>query len=470
MSKNIPKSKGNAPTDKKRGCLKGVLLSVLLLLVVLHFTASFIATRVANQQLLKQLQADARVGNIDISLLWGRVGIRNLHIAQPEGFIGEDMVQLEKLVLTVPPGKAIKRDPLEVRNLHLDGLTLNFISDTNGIYNFTQIGPPAKTETAVIAEDPTEPAKPLPLWIKNILLENIQLHFVDLAKAWEFNLQDIRLEVTDVQMAYDTGKGPGMVYLDVIFPGGDQDGKLKVIAKVGRIDPSQPESLPPIQVAMGLIGFDLDLLTPFLVPSPTVAKTAFGGDAFDFLIFFDLAPGENPASQSISGSFDLTTNNGYRINNKLGGTLDKPVLPFTALFANILGNQFGRITKLGGNVAQGGLEAGKAVAGTGVAAVKGAGKTVSGLAGGVLRTAKGVVTLDKEDTFGGMKDATLGTVGNLTDTVTNTASTAGKGLSDTAGAVSGSTNRDKWWAEIDDRLLAFETETQAWFEANPFPE
>ena len=83
---NMPKSHETTPTRKKRGCLKIALLTILILLVVLHFSASFIAKGVANKQLPKQLQTDASVGYIDISLLLGRVGIRNLKIAQPEGF------------------------------------------------------------------------------------------------------------------------------------------------------------------------------------------------------------------------------------------------------------------------------------------------------------------------------------------------------------------------------------------------
>lgn len=466
---NLPKSTETTPARKKSGCLKIALLTVLVLLVVLHFTASFIAKGVANKQLPKQLQTDASVGYIDISLLLGRVGIRNLQIAQPEGFEGDDMVHLEKLVVAVPPGKAIKHNPLEVRNVHLDGLKLNFISDTNGIYNFTQIGPPPKNEPETEEVEAAEPAEPMPLLIKDILLENIQLNFKDLAKDWEFIMQDIRLEVSNIQMEYDSGDGPALIQLDVLFPGGDAVGKLKVIAKVGSLLPSDPERVPPVQLAVALVGFDLDLLTPFLVPNPTVAKTAFGGDGFDLLIFFNLGAGESPDTQEIDGFFELATNKGQKTDDKLSGSLAEPNLPFTTLFADILGNQFGRITKLGSNVAKGGLEAGKAVAGTGVAAVKGAGKTVAGFAGGVLRTAKGVVTLDTEDTLGGMKDATVGTIGDLTDTVTDTASAAGEGISNTTGAVTGSTQRGIWWSEVDTRMTAFEKQAAEWFEKNPFP-
>lgn len=471
---NLPKSEKPDKPIKKRGCLKIGLIAVVLLLIVLHFTISFIASNVANKKLPTLLQTDAEIGGIDFSLLLGRIGLRDLQIAQPEGFEGDNVVTLDKLVVAVPLVKAVGLNPLEVRKVHLDGLDLNLIVDTNLVLNVTKLGPlPSEEPVEEIPEEEetvAEASEPIPLWLKDVLIENVNLHFKDLERdGWEFHIQDIRLEMENIQVDYDSGEGPALIKADLIFPGGKKDGKLKLLAKVGTITLTKPQQVPPIQLALGLIGFDLDLLEPFLAPSPTVAKTAFGGGAFDFILYLNLQAGEDPATRNISGHFDLTTDSGTKIDNKLGGTLAKPYLPFTTLFADILGNQFGRITQIGGNVAKGGLEVGKAVAETGITAVKGVGKAATGLIGGVFKSAKGIVTLDGDAAMGGLKDATVGTASNLTNTVTNTAGAAADGIGSTAGAVSGSTKSKTWWSKVDARMLAFEERANQWFEENPFP-
>jgi len=469
---NLPKNAvDESPRKKKKGCLKIAILTVIVLAVVINLTISGIAKSIANKQLPSLLETDANIGGLDISLLLGRLGLRRFTIEQPEGFEGDSLMKLDKLVVVVPPHQAIKGNPVEIRNVHLDGLDVNLIVDTNVVLNVTTLGP-APTEEPVeeVLEEETIVADVVPLWIKNLLLENVNLHFKDLERnGWEFNIEDLRLEMENIQVEYDSGRGPGRIHGDLLLPGGYKTGKMKLRAKVGTISPSKPKQTPALRLAIGLIGFDLDLVKPFLVPSPTVAKTAFGGSAFDFTLFVRIDAGEDPTTQAVTGKFNIATDSGTKINGKLGGTLAKPDLPFVQLFANILGNHFGRITRLGGNVAKGGLEAGKAVAGTGVAAVKGVGKTATGLVGGVFRTAKGVVTLDKDEALGGLKDSTVGTASNLTETVTDTAGAAADGVGKTAGEISGSTRSKKWWDNIDQRMLAFETNADQWFDTHPFP-
>lgn len=465
---------GESPSEKPRkkfGCLKITLLVLVLLAVVFHFTVSGIAKNIANKQLPEQLQTEAELGGLDLSLLLGRVGLSDLSIQQPEGFEEGPLLEMEKLTLVVPPVKAAKRDPLEIKQFTISGLTLNLISDTNQVMNVSKIGPPPSEEAAEIVEEPeeAEPGEPLPIWLNELVLENINLQFKDLAKDWEINLQDLNLEMENIQVDTDSGKGPGMLRADLIIPEGRVEAKIKLIAKIAPISTSATDRTPPIQIALAIVGFDLGLVDPFLQPSPTAAKTAFGGSAFDFLLFFELGDGSNHTEQEITGFFELTTNRGTELDDKLSGTFAEPVLPFTTLFVDILGNQFGRVTKLGANVAKGGLEAGEAVLDTGATAVKGAGKAVTGFAGGVLKTAKGVVTLDKDDALGGMKDATVGTAGHLTNTVKDTAGAVGEGVGETAGAVSGNTKSKQWFDEVDKRMAAFEEEAAKWFADNPFP-
>lgn len=440
---------------------------MILLAVGLHFAVPVIVTSVANSQLPQQLHTDSSLGGAKVNLLTGSFGLHELSISQPEGYEEGELLRMGSMSVSAPIIEAVRQNPVLVRRVHLDGLDLHLISNEEQVLNVTRIGPQAPEEEEI---EKTEPAAPPPVWIKEILLENLNLVFHDLAQEWKIELSDMRFEVQNLQVEYDAGKGPGRIMGIVGFHSPKASGQLRLHGKIGTISPSKPEQVPTLQLAVGLIGFDLDLVSPFLKPSPTVAKTAFGGSGFDLNLFIQISPGDAPESQGIAGAFRLETDGGHIVSNNLGGTVAQPVLPFMGLFADILGNQLGRVTQLGGNVARGGLEAGRAVTDTGTAAVKGAGRAVSGLASGALRTARGVATLDRDEALGGMKDATVGTAGNVTGTLTDTVGTAGRGLGSTVNVVRGKDQIDKWWNEVDTRKSAFDEQAEVWFTENPFPE
>jgi hypothetical protein len=465
-------------TDRKpRGCLKtfflGLLVLVLLLVGFLIAGLPTVVNNVANKQLPAQLGTEATLGSAGINLFRGRFGLNDLTIQQPEGFadlMEGPLLSLEELKVVLPLGGAVGQDPVTIESLLLSGLDLHLIQDTNQVLNVSTLGPAAPVEEPEeLTEDDAEPAPVPPVWLKNVLLENLHVAFRDEARDWNLELADITFELDNLQISEAQTDGPADLKGHIHFHSEKASGRLQLLGKIGVISPDRPEEVPTVQIALGLIGFDLDLVEPFLAPSPSVAKTAFGGSGFDFHLFMQIAPPAEEASQEISGRFELKTDRNHTISDKLGGTVAEPVLPFTTLFADILGNQFGRAISMGGNVAQGGLEAGKAVGKTGVEAAKGVGKTVGGFAGGVFRTAKGVATLNKDEALGGMSDATVGTVKNAAGTVTDTAGTAGSGIADTAGKVTGSDDVDAWWLNVEQRQADFEQLAMAWFEENPFP-
>jgi hypothetical protein len=465
--------------SKPRGCLKPLFIGLLVLFILvigfLLLGLSGVVTRVANQQLPKQLSTDASLQSTSINLMGGRFGVSGLILEQPEEFRASTdtaLLSLGSLNLHMPVSSAVSQNPLHIADLQLSGLDLNLISNTNKVLNVSLLGPKPVAEDVVPVEEidlPEEPAAVPPVWLEHALLDNIHIAFQDEARDWNIDLSDITFEITNLQITESQGEGPGEVKGYIFFHSEKASGRLQLLARVGVITPGKPEVIPTLQIALGLIGFDLDLVEPFLAPSPTVAKTAFGGSGFDFHLFMQILPPSDESSQEIAGRFELITDRNHITTDNLGGTVAEPSLPFTSLFADILGNQFGRAFNMGGNVAQGGLEAGKTVGRTGVAAAKGVGKTVGGFAGGLLRTAKGVATLDKDEALGGMSDATVGTAKNAAGTVTDTAGTAGSGLADTAGKVTGSDDVAAWWANVEARQEAFEALARAWFAENPFP-
>lgn len=452
---------------KKHGCLRllaaGVLL-VLVLLVALHFLAPGIATRVANRQLPVRLGTNSSLDGVSLNLISGRAGVRGLRIDQPEGFEGDPLLTLDEASLRAPVLKVLSADPVVVDRIAISGLNLNLVSDTNQVVNVTKLGPETPKE-----EKEGKPAAPPSVWIRKVLLEQVRITFRDTQTDWDIEMADIQFELRDLRIEQPSPDGPAIADGRLTFHSPRADGLVKLRAKIGTLVPSKPETLPPMQIALGIVGFDLDLVRPFLRPSPALAKQALGGNGFDLLLFIRINPGDSPDIQLIDGRFELITDAGQKLGGPVGGTLEKPVFPFLNVFTDILGNQFGRVTRLGGNLFEGGYEAGETAVKTGGALVKGAACTAAGLAGGVLKTAKGVVTLDAGGALGGAKEATLGTVGKAADTVADTLGTAGEGVKKTTKRVFGGDEVEKWWSGVPERMEDFEEKARAWFDDHPFP-
>lgn len=461
-TRNLMPFKVHFPT-RAPGCL--ILLAVLLvfLLAALHIAAPMIAKRVANQQLPEQLQTEAEVGNVRLNLLTGTFGIDNLVVQQPSGFEGDPLLRLQSLDLDLPVGKAIRRDPVVVRNLHLDGLDLHLITHTNAVTNLSRIGPPPSEDP----EPETDPAPPPPVWIQDLLLENVRVVLRDHAHDWDLRMEDIHLEIENLRIGHEDGlKEPAQIRLELSLPGEKATGRLLVRAKTGPIHPQRPNQAPPLQIAVGLFGFDLDFIDPFLVPG---ARTALRGNGLETLIFIQIHPGESFEEQILEGSFLLTSDGGLRIAGPNGGTLAQPKLPVFHILNDLVGNQLGRVTKLGGNLAQGGVEAGITVLKTGGEAVKGAGRTVAQFGGGLFKTAKGIVTLDADRATKGLTEATVGTVNEAAGSLGKTAGAAIAGLAETTSVARGTDDEEEWWANVARREQEFDAFVDTWFADNPFP-
>jgi hypothetical protein len=452
----------------KRGCLKPVLLTLFALLLLLHFITPIIAGRIANAELPKALNTEASLGSISLNLLLGRSALHDLTIAQPASFEGDALVTLGELSFSASSRSALRRKPIIVRHLRVEDLSLNLISNAEGVLNISRIGPTpaAASEAPEALSEPATPAPPPAIWVQQILLENVDLAFRDLAKNWQISLEDLHFEIEDLRISGNPGEAPATFRAEVkiISPASRVPASVLMIGRIGTLHPDRPESAPPIRFALGLFGFDLAAIDPFLAPAPAAAKATLGGSGIDFTLFFDLAEGPLLAEQPIRGRYDLTTDGGRSYRGTLGGTPDKPILPFMNIFSNLLGTQLGRLSDLGGNVAQGALSAAEGVADTGVAAVKGAANAVKGLGVGLFDAAKGVVTLDSEAALGGIKDATVGTVGNVADTVKDTAVAAGGAVSETFDTVRGSDDVKKWWEDPAPRRAAFEAEAGKWLD------
>jgi len=466
MTQNLDEKPVETASGKSRGgCLKTGLIVIVVLLAVLHFVTPVLVRTVANKELPRALGTEASLDRVSIFLPAGRVGLQGLQIEQPEGFEGLPLFRLGSLSVAAPLGRALGQNPVTVNHLRLDDVFVRIISNEDGELNVARLGPPVEEEVEVEAEEAGEVP---PVWVREIVISNLNLVFEDLAKEWLLEVADVDLSLTDLRIA-GAGGAEGPAELDGSFEivNADVNAQFRILGKIGMIQPDQPERVPPIQLAVGLTGFSLDIVQPFMVRG---ARTALGGSALDFWLFLEIGEGSSPGDQALAGSYALVTDQDHRYGGNLGGTVEKPVLPFLNIFGDVVGNQFGRITSLGGNVAEGGIEAARAVADTGAAAVRGATGVVTGAAGGLLRTARGVATLDVGEATGGLRDTTVGTVSGAAGTVTDTVGTAGAGAARAGGAAMGQEAVRRWWDAVDERAALFEVEAEAWFASRPFPE
>ncbi len=448
-----------AAPKKKCRCFRRFLVFLIVLLAVLHVAAPPIARKLANDKLPGILRTEAHLGDFSLNLARGRVGLGELTIAQPEGFAGENLLELGSVSVAVPPVKALRQNPLVIDHLRVDGLALRVISDTNGVLNVSRLGP-EKTEEP----EPEEAAAPPPVWVKDVTLENIRLLFRDEAKGLDLAIEEFNLSLRDLALfGAETGKGPADLAARFLLSGPRTAAQIGLR---GKIAPVEIGRVPALQLCFAMIGFDLGTVEPLLTRG---ARTAIGGDGFDLTLFVEIGPGATPAEQQVVYRYELVTDKGSRLSNELSGTLAKLDNPLPALLGDVFGNVGGRVGRLGLNVAQGGVEAAKGVADTGVAAVKGAAGTVRGLAGGALQTLKGVATLDGDAALGGLRDATVGTLTNVAGTVTGTVGAAGDGLGRTAGTALGQEGAKAWWLALDARKEKFNRDAEAWFAERPFP-
>ncbi|GEM_PF-1035196 len=459
---------------KPIGCLFILCALLLVLLILIQILAPGIGTSVANQQLPEQLGTESSLESVKLKLLRGGAGIRNLVIEQPEGFEGDPLLELSSLDAGVRLRSLSSQDPIVVRKVHLDGLNLRMITDTNQVSNVSLLGPKSAEQEEDSPADPVveeEPASAPPaLWVKKVLLENIDIVIQDLSKELTFEFSDIELELNNLRIeAGDSEYEPAHVRAELEIVGPRVPGYIVVEGRIDTIDPVDTQRVAPMQLAIGVFGFDLKSVDPLLKPSPAAARTALGGSAFDMEIFMQITPGEAIHDQQLLGTYELFLDGGGTLSGDLGGALSAPDFPPAQILGNMMGHQFARLGRMGINVAEGGLQAGKAVLDTGGAAVKGVGKSAMKLGGGLLKTAKGVATLDMGEAGAGLKDATVGTVSEVGNTVTDTAGTAVEGVGSTAGSVTGGDSKNAWWEQIEARKDDFQERSATWLNETEFP-
>jgi len=112
---------------KKTKIVKVVLLAVLALIVVVVIAVGIFAERVLKTGIevaaTKALNVRVSVGDVDLSIMAGKLGIGNLSINNPPGYQYEKMLELKDARIEIDV-KSLLGERVNIREIKLDGINI----------------------------------------------------------------------------------------------------------------------------------------------------------------------------------------------------------------------------------------------------------------------------------------------------------------------------------------------------------
>ena len=177
---------------KKIVKIPGIIIIVLIVLVVIiRLALPMVAVEIANRQLPGILNTEASIGSLQLGLLRGYISIRDLRIAQPEGF-GEGHLLLAPEMRVKVKLSSLFHSPLTVEEIALTDWEVNIIKNADGVMNIDAIQPESSPELYPTAEpesgkkseeDPAPAAKPI--LVQKFFIKNLTCSYIDHAIALE---------------------------------------------------------------------------------------------------------------------------------------------------------------------------------------------------------------------------------------------------------------------------------------------
>jgi len=463
MSKQ-PKTKPRA--RKKRAGCRSWLLTVLLvfaLLCVLSLNLGEIARRIANARLPRLLRTDARIGRLELSVMRGRVLVEDVAIGQPQGFGNGMLLELPHARVDIDMG-SILDGPLVVQEIVVRDAVCRLRRDTNALLNVQALVAPADEEEPGSERDEAgaTASGPPAVLVQRISADNLTVNYRDASVG----KSPLVLDVLDIccalsNLVVDVSREgedemPASAWITARIEQEGPDALMGLGARIGFVG----TNIPPVNAMFRLAGFQLDTISVVVPPG---AEQSLGGDCLDVRVTAAVAP------DLLDVRTEILTSSGKH-SLPIRGTPRSPAVNTSStvfLLASRMGGGVGGITR---NLAKGTVEAADTAIDTTVEAAKGVGKTVSSLLGGVLKTAKGVVTLDPATVGKGLEQTTVGTVSRAVGTVTGTAGTLVNGVVDTGRTAIGEKDAAHWRKTCGERWTNTWAAIPALLEAMPFPE
>lgn len=453
---------------RKVGCLGWILRLFVLLIVVLgiirYFAPDVIVSQ-ANQQIPKQLKTDGRLQDVKLALLNGYAELDGLVLDQPEGFGEGSLISIGKASVDLDPIK-LKDKQLKIEDVQLSDLDLNLAlkpGETTGtVFNILAMLPDLPK-----AEKPEPPsAEPVDLDVQLVQFQGKNLHFsfsdTTREMPWLIGLSITEVTVKDIVYSAlskpQNNALPGTISLraELAQPVGV---KAKLLLDV-HLMPILGTNIPPVVGSVRIVGLDLDIFAPFLVPG---AKSAFGGSAFDLELDFRVGP----SVLDVNGA--IITDKGTSYPIKASGSPLHPTFYASGLFGAVFKRPGAFVGDVVGNVADAATQTATAAVDTAGTAIKGGVKTVGKVVGGLGKTLKGVATLDLKEVEDGLTEGTLGAAKEAGNTVLDTGSTALKGVQNVGGAALGSGKLAAWFEAAPQRFEKAEEANAKFLESAEIP-
>lgn len=491
-----------------------IILVLIVLTFVIRLALPLVAVRIANHKLPELLNTEATVGSLHLRLLSGGVSIRDLRIAQPEGFGEGDLLRVPEARVRVKLFSLLS-GPLTVEEVVCTDWEINLVKNRKGVMNtdvlLPESSPAPGPSPRPKAEGEGEEGSPgQPILVRVFSIENLSFSYLDRSiaapaaefeeaegktasgegeviildekmkakpaessegkageKAAEEDGESLRLRIADLyllleNLRIDPGASPesiapaeAVLTARIIQPP-FSDGLIGLAARIGPVG----GDLPAIN-AVGRLG-DLEL-KPIAVVVPNGTAQVLGGSALD--VAADLAL----ASYLLDCEIEVEAAGGHVIPLAIGGTPEKPEIDQSSILLGVMLHLGGGVGHLVGNIGGAGFELASGATKTTWAVGKGAVNVVGSIGGGLFKTVTSAATGDLEGTVEGLSDTTVGTAGTVGEAAADVAGEVAEGATSTADSTTGADDDRRWRADTPRRWNEDWSAAQKKLEEMPFP-
>jgi hypothetical protein len=123
--------------------LTAIVALGLALLLGLHLFLQYGLTKTMREVVLPRIKAetglDVRVGRLSINLPNGLLYLKEVTMKNPEGFLLENLASIDRVRVEIDLYSLLKRKPILVKNIEVEGALLNVIRSKDGEINLTQL-------------------------------------------------------------------------------------------------------------------------------------------------------------------------------------------------------------------------------------------------------------------------------------------------------------------------------------------
>lgn len=115
-----------------------LFLILLVLAIILYLTAGKIVQKFAPEFISQVTQTETALGEVDLSLLSGRVALNNLAIGNPAGFKDKNVFEVGKVLVNFDP-QSVLTNKIVINNVQIDGVNISVELNSQGKTNITEL-------------------------------------------------------------------------------------------------------------------------------------------------------------------------------------------------------------------------------------------------------------------------------------------------------------------------------------------